>query len=1069
MTTPSRIRDLFVADVTRDIPPVVYFHEHTPQKLAVEVAEYIITGGYPEGHPGKQRIPEGIHEHYVALLNAIADELDRPGGPDLPTCWISGSYGSGKSSFAKLLGFALDGALLPDGRSLAEALLARDLSPQNHELRAAWARLMARIDPMAVVFDIGSVARDGEHIHVLAVRMVQKHLGYCTTNDIVADFELKLERDKQWKRFETVAQETLGRPWSEVKDQQMAGEQFSEVMHAMIPERYTDPMAWYTSRAGTHIRSESPDEAVKAIGDMLEFRCADRKPTLFLVIDEVSQYVQHHNDRTDRLRAFASALGAGLHGQVWLLALGQQKLDELAGQSFLARAKDRFPPKLRVHLANANIRDVVHRRLLHKHPDADLHLREIFNRHRADLKLFAYRGDSVTPDDFVEVYPLLPDYVDLIMRITTALRTRSATSRGDDQAIRGLLQLLGELFRRHKLADQPVGALITLDQVYEVLHTALDAETRASMARIHSECAQDESGLHVRVARVVALLESIQDDKTPTTAALVGQCMVDRLDRGSQLGPITEALEDLRRRNLVSYSEKLGYKLQSTAGEEWERERRDLGVSAETTAESVQEALRLLLASAERPRHHGRPFPWFGRYSDGQRQDAILADPRDEAVLTIDFRFINSEERSESAWIKRSSEHTLKDRLVWVAGSRTPVLEVARELGKSRAMVKRHDGRKESLPTARRHLLDHESDRSDLLKKRLQSVITDAFMAGTIYFRANPLRPGDMGASFLKSLVTAGTRVLPEVYPYFITTNLSPGELLPLIEKDLSGPSPKLVHDLKILDLDNGRHEPACTGLVPSQVREKIEADQGIGGANLLAHFGAPPYGYPINVVKACTLGLLRAGKLRIQLETGEFLTGHGDAGARDLIEKDRTFRRATIDKAIDDGISPQTRARVAKFFETQFGIHVERDDNAIADIVAARFPNIARELREVEERLARLPGASDPPPALIALQTALEACTRVVRQARQVVPQVKKHLDALRDGFQLLKVYQAELGDAAIAPDPGDRPTMRPFTLNEGLRDHELRTEADVDAMLAQLRERLLAQIHAGIRVRLR
>src|SRR5690606_29454327 len=139
-------------------------------------------------------------------------------------------------------------------------------------------------------------------------------------------------------------------------------------------------------------------------------------------------------------------------------------------------------------------------------------------------------------------------------------------------------------------------------QVYEVQHTALDAETQASMARILSECASDDSGLLVRVAKVVALLEQVQDDQCPTTAALVAQCLYDRLDRGSLVGPVTEAPEELRRRNLVSYSEKLGYKIQSTAGEEWERERRDLGVAGEAIADSVQEALRLLLGSADRPR-----------------------------------------------------------------------------------------------------------------------------------------------------------------------------------------------------------------------------------------------------------------------------------------------------------------------------------------------------------------------------------------------------------------------------------------------------------------------------------
>src|SRR4051794_10589868 len=213
-----KIRDLFAADVTRDIPPVVYFHEQSPAKLKAEVSEYIITGGYPDGDPRARRFGTGagaggIHEQFVRLLRALVLQLDRFGGPALPASWISGFYGSGKSSFAKLLGLALDGVLLPDGTPLSIALLTRDDAPKRRELVEAWDDLAGRVNPLAVVFDIGGVARDGEHIHSAVLRLVQARLGYCSKSNLVADYELRLERDGEWERFLSVAEKTLGKPW----------------------------------------------------------------------------------------------------------------------------------------------------------------------------------------------------------------------------------------------------------------------------------------------------------------------------------------------------------------------------------------------------------------------------------------------------------------------------------------------------------------------------------------------------------------------------------------------------------------------------------------------------------------------------------------------------------------------------------------------------------------------------------------------------------------------------------------------------------------------------------------
>ena len=99
-----KIHELFVAKVTRDIPPVVYFHEQSPEKLEAEVSEYIVTGGYEEQDPRQRRVRSGIHEQLVRLVSGIRKDLEKKAAPEPPASWISGFYGSGKSSFAKLLG-----------------------------------------------------------------------------------------------------------------------------------------------------------------------------------------------------------------------------------------------------------------------------------------------------------------------------------------------------------------------------------------------------------------------------------------------------------------------------------------------------------------------------------------------------------------------------------------------------------------------------------------------------------------------------------------------------------------------------------------------------------------------------------------------------------------------------------------------------------------------------------------------------------------------------------------------------------------------------------------------------
>ncbi|BAY73259.1 hypothetical protein NIES23_60870 (plasmid) [Trichormus variabilis NIES-23] len=1007
------IKEIFAADVTRNIAPVIYFHEQKPAKVLEEVSEYIITGGYPETDPRHKRVQSGIHEQFVKLLNSMAEELQKSGGAELPASWISGFYGSGKSSFAKLLGLALNDMVLPDNQTVASALLARDDSPKAQEFRDAWNRVRSQIDPLAVVFDIGAVARDDEHIHSAVKREVQAHLGYCTISNYVADLELKLELDGKWQEFLICVEQTLGKPWSKAKDDQLAEEAFSEVMHAMYPTRYTDPMSWFDSRAGAQTgMGTSPSETTKAIINMLNHRASGK--TLFVVVDEVSQYIHQNTERMLKLQSFVSDLGQKLKGQVWLLATGQQKLEDSEDESNIGKLKDRFPPKLRVHLAPTNIRDVVHKRLLKKSASKEAQLRSLFAQHRSDLKLYGYKCDAITEEDFLEVYPMLPGYVDLLMQITSNLRTRSSRAKGDDHAIRGLLQLLGELFREQKLGEQELGALVTLDSIYEVQQSALDADVQTTLARLfsHEEVIQDE--MAIKVAKAVALLELIQEQE-PTTVTLVSQCLYSQLGMGNNEPKITAALEKLRGLGLLSYSDKLGYKIQSSAGQEWQRERDNHSVIPDAISSIVADKLKSLLGNVERPRYKNKPFPWLAIYSDGrQRQDERIQGSNDPAVLTIDFRYLtNKDERNPTSWIQTSDRSNFRDRLIWVVGNCDNVAAQARELAKSRHIISKYESRKQSLAKDKQNLLFEEQSRCEKLETEVQKAIAQSFIDGEIFFRGRQIDKQQNG--FTTMLGRIGENILPDLYSHYVDVAVTPGELAQLLEPNLSGPSHKFMKDeLGILELDVGKYMPTCSGEVPSRIGQYIQDQNGVSGNVLLTHFGGPPYGYPADVVKACLVGLLRAAKVRIRPETGPEITSVRDPGAKDMFNKDRDIKRADLLPPNETSITRRDKIAICKFFKDSLDVELDRENDAIADAVFQQFPGQVKRLQELERRYNRLPNRPNLPPALVKLRESLEKCTRS-RQVEDTVIAVKKNLDALRDGIQELGISLTDLTDSAV------------------------------------------------------
>ena len=85
----TQIRTLFERDPDREVIGVVKINDHDPQRVWVEMDEYVAT--------------EEVRTYFRDFLDRYLES--RRGVSEDVCIWISGFFGSGKSHFLKVLGY----------------------------------------------------------------------------------------------------------------------------------------------------------------------------------------------------------------------------------------------------------------------------------------------------------------------------------------------------------------------------------------------------------------------------------------------------------------------------------------------------------------------------------------------------------------------------------------------------------------------------------------------------------------------------------------------------------------------------------------------------------------------------------------------------------------------------------------------------------------------------------------------------------------------------------------------------------------------------------------------------
>src|SRR6266516_811963 len=366
-----QIKDLLKRDLRERIEEVIKLSQDDEETVYTEITEYVAT--------------DRIREHYRTLLRAIAEAPAEP--HEGIGVWVSGFFGSGKSSFAKNLGYVLDNRTV-----------------------------------------LGHLAAD------LFKQQVQDEEITRLVDFITLKLEVELEKEGKLEEFMRRCQEHYQSSWRMVRKGAQRTNRASAILHRMDPSTYPNADSWEQAA----IRRE-PDITIGGIVNWAFELMALRQPgkALAFIIDEVGQYVAQSTAKIEDLRAVVEEFGKQGKNRVkqrqaiapvWIVVTSQEKLDEVVNaigskRVELAKLQDRF--RYHIDLAPSDIREVATKRVLAKREEAMPLLKQYYTAMQGQLNTACHLHDTsrqsqMRESDFVQFYPYLPHFVDLSIDIMSA-------------------------------------------------------------------------------------------------------------------------------------------------------------------------------------------------------------------------------------------------------------------------------------------------------------------------------------------------------------------------------------------------------------------------------------------------------------------------------------------------------------------------------------------------------------------------------------------------------------------------------------------------------------------------
>lgn len=913
------VKGAFRRAIDRDIKEVIKVDDGG--SILSEVEEYV-----PTDH---------ISQELVETLEIFQDTINNPS--EEINIWVSGFFGSGKSSFSKVLGYLLANPEV-DGKHVADRFFELNEVPKA---RALLNTIHASAPTQTVLLDLNTspyVLDEGEPMVLPVYRTLLNEFGY-SRDLVLAELEYELEGRGELASFAGKYEEVYATPWDSVRHLATAKNRASRVLHELDPETFPSPDSWSNAAEPPGITAKW--FVIRAL-ELLRRRYPE-KERLLLVVDEVGQYVSRSTDRMRHLQGLAEECQK-TKGKLWLLATSQEKLtdvvDSLEGkQTELAKAQDRFP--IRVDLLPSDIDEVTGKRVLDKTANGAAEIRAQLDAHRNQLATsVAVQSDRYQPfadDDFVRLYPLVPYQLQVLIDAVSARRAQGGAPQTMGGSNRTLIRHAQQLLSNPEvgLANQEIGALVTLDRSYVLLEDVIPTAWRHEVDQVKQKHGSDS--LQARIMRVVALCADVPG--LPLTSRNLAVVLHPSIGADSIEPAVRDALDTLVVEDRVRKADD-GYELQSPEQKDWEKTRRSIDMKPGDAVRLRKQMLRDALGSMTVK--DGRTFKVElhaerEKMSDGD----IVLDLRDEA----DLDGLRVTSRSEDA----------KNRVFWAYSTADDTWDALAELHRSHEMADRYDNASQT--DAQRVLLAEERKRRDRNQARAFQLLSRDITAGSTIFdgTVDDAPSGELRAAADRLIES----LLPKIYPDLgsFAGSFKKADVLQILQADTIDGLPESVgpEGLDLYRVTHSGRELVTDGGPIDVIVSHIEARKQFGedqnGGQLERYFGAPPYGAPIESLQAVLAAAMRAGLIEVVSQAAR-ITSANDQRLEQVFGTIPKFKAASFRPAEDTGPSIEIRGEVSEWLSSQTGDSYSLDLHELAVAGRAAFGGLRQPCTEARSRL---------------------------------------------------------------------------------------------------------------------